>query len=66
MGLAVGVLGRPVEVRGPNTKSWWLDLFPRRAERLCQEGVAARFGCWTSTSRKAVIPVLEEFDRLLF
>jgi len=64
---AGGVLGRPLEVRAPDTKSRSHDLFPARARRLCESsGVAALFGCWTSTGRKAVIPVLEEFDRLLF
>jgi urea transport system substrate-binding protein len=62
-----GVLGRPLEARAPDPKSRSADLFPRRARRLVEEeGAAALFGCWTSTSRKAVIPVCEEFDRLLF
>ena len=62
-----GVLGRPLEIRAPDPKSRSADLFPKRARRLCEEDrAAALFGCWTSTSRKAVIPVLEEFDRLLF
>jgi urea transport system substrate-binding protein len=64
---AGGVLGRPLEVRAPDPKSRSSDLFPKRARKLCGEDrAAALFGCWTSTSRKAVIPVLEEFDRLLF
>jgi urea transport system substrate-binding protein len=63
---AGGVLGRPLEIRAPDPKSRSSDLFPRRARRLCEEGVAALFGCWTSTSRKAVIPVCDEYDRLLF
>lgn len=62
-----GVLGRQLEVRSPDTKSRSADLFAKRARRLCeQDEVAALFGCWTSTSRKSVIPVCEEFQRLLF
>lgn len=64
---AGGVLGRPVEFRCPDPKSRSADLFPKRARHLCEKDqVAALFGCWTSTSRKAVIPVCTEFDRLLF
>jgi len=62
-----GVLGRRIEFLGPDTKSRSEDLFARRARRLCAEDrVAALFGCWTSSSRKSVLPVLEEFNRLLF
>jgi len=62
-----GVLGRQLEARSPDPRSRPLDLFPKRARQLCErDGAAAIFGCWTSSSRKAVIPVLEEFDRLLF
>lgn len=64
---AGGVLGRRLEVRAPDPKSRAEDLFPKRARRLCAEDrVAAIFGCWTSASRKAVIPICTEFDRLLF
>jgi urea transport system substrate-binding protein len=64
---AGGLLGRPIEFRGPDTKSRSEQLFPKRARRLCAEdGAVALFGCWTSTARKAVIPVCAEFDRLLF
>ena len=39
----------------------------KEAERLItQEHVAAIFGCWTSASRKAVKPVIEKYDSLLF
>lgn len=60
-----GILGRRVELRSPDTRSR-TDLFPRRAERLLDEGVVALFGVWTSSSRKALLPVLEERDALLF
>jgi len=62
-----GVLGRQLEARSPDPRSRPLDLFPKRARELCErDGAAAIFGCWTSSSRKAVIPVLEEFGRLLY
>ena len=64
---AGGVLGRQLEAKSPDPRSRPLDLFPKRARELCERaGAAALFGCWTSSSRKAVIPVLEEFGRLLF
>jgi urea transport system substrate-binding protein len=62
-----GVLGRQLEAKSPDPRSRPHDLFPKRARELCERaGAAALFGCWTSSSRKAVIPVLEEFSRLLF
>jgi len=64
---AGGLLGRQLDFRSPDPKSRSSDLFPKRARQLCEEEDAvALFGCWTSTSRKAVIPVCAEFDRLLF
>lgn len=43
------------------------STFARKAERLIiEEKVCALFGCWTSASRKAVLPVVEEHDHLLF
>src|SRR5205823_14946482 len=42
-------------------------VFAREAERLIgEEGVSVIFGCWTSASRKAVVPVLERHGHLLF
>lgn len=43
------------------------ETFARETERLIREhDVAAVFGCWSSASRKAVLPVLERHGRLLF
>ncbi len=43
------------------------QTFARRAEELIRdEGVVAIFGCWTSASRKAVKPVVEKYNNLLF
>lgn len=62
---AGGILGHQVELMAPDPRSR-NDLFPVRARGLLDAGVAAVFGCWTSASRKAVLPVFEEADKLLF
>lgn len=63
---AGGLLGRPVEIVCPDTKSR-TDLYPKRARNLLVDNnVAALFGGWTSDGRKAILPLLEEFNRLLF
>lgn len=62
---AGGILGRRVVARGPDTRSR-TELFPRRAEGLLDGGAVALFGCWTSASRKAVLPLVEARDTLLF
>lgn len=62
---AGGLLGRPLEMRSPDVMSR-PDRAARLADRLCDEGAVALFGCWTSSSRKAVLPVLAKHDRLLF
>jgi urea transport system substrate-binding protein len=62
-----GVLGRPLEAVIEDTRSRFTDLFPKKARRLlAEEKVAVVFGCWTSASRKAVLPVFEELNGLLF
>ncbi len=61
-----GILGRRIEPLVVDGKSDPV-IFAREAERLItQEGVSAIFGCWTSTCRKAVRVVVEEYDNLLF
>jgi urea transport system substrate-binding protein len=62
---AGGVLGQRIDVRAPDTRSR-NDLFASRGRRLLEAGATAVFGCWTSSSRKAVLPLFEEFRRLLF
>ena len=64
---AGGVLGRMIEPVVEDPRSRFEDLFPRRARKLLTIGqVAVVFGCWTSASRKAVLPVFEELGGLLF
>ena len=61
-----GLLGRTIEPVVVDPASDW-PRFAEQARRLLQEErVAAVFGCWTSVSRKAVLPVFEELDGLLF
>ena len=61
-----GVLGRPVEAVVVDPASDW-PLFAERARELLEaEQVAVVFGCWTSVSRKSVLPVFEELNGLLF
>lgn len=61
-----GLLGRTIEPLVVDGRSDW-DVFAREAERLiAEEDVSVVFGCWTSASRKAVKPVFEEHDHLLF
>lgn len=61
-----GVLGRKLEAVVVDPASDW-PLFAEKARELLQkQKVAAVFGCWTSVSRKSVLPVFEELNGLLF
>jgi len=61
-----GVLGRKLEPVVVDPASNW-DLFAEQArDLLTREKVAVVFGGWTSASRKAVLPVFEQSDGLLF
>jgi urea transport system substrate-binding protein len=63
---AGGVLGRKVEPIVEDPASNW-DLFAEKAKKLLVEDkVATVFGCWTSVSRKSVLPVFEKYNGLLF
>ena len=61
-----GVLGHMIEPVVVDPASNW-DLFAEKAKKLLVEDkVAVVFGCWTSVSRKSVLPVFEANDGLLF
>jgi urea transport system substrate-binding protein len=61
-----GVLGRRIEPVVVDPRSNW-DLFAEQArELLARDRVAAVFGCWTSVSRRSVLPVFESLNGLLF
>ena len=63
---AGGVLGRKIEPVVVDPASNW-PLFAEKARQLIgQDKVAVTFGCWTSVSRKSVLPVFEELNGLLF
>ena len=63
---AGGVLGRQIETVIEDPASDW-DLFAEKARKLItQDRVSVVFGCWTSVSRKSVLPVFEEYNHLLF
>ena len=64
---AGGVLGRMIQPVIEDARSRSADIFPKKATKLLVEDrVAAVFGCWTSSSRIAVLPVFEEHNGLLF
>ncbi|MDV4143484.1 urea ABC transporter substrate-binding protein [Shimia sp. FJ5] len=61
-----GVLGKQLEAVVVDPASDW-PLFAEKArELLTVEDVDVMFGCWTSVSRKSVLPVIEELNGLLF
>lgn len=61
-----GVLGRKLEPVVVDPASNW-PLFAEKARQLItKDKVAVTFGCWTSVSRKSVLPVYEELNALLF
>ncbi|MGZ5102342.1 MAG: urea ABC transporter substrate-binding protein [Usitatibacter sp.] len=61
-----GVMGYKIEAVVVDPASNW-PLFAEKARGLLtQDKVAAVFGCWTSVSRKSVLPVFEELNGLLY
>jgi urea transport system substrate-binding protein len=63
---AGGVLGKQIEPVVVDPASDW-PLFNEKAKELItSHKVAATFGCWTSVSRKSVLPTFEEYNQLLF
>ncbi len=61
-----GVLGKKLEAVVVDPASDW-PLFAEKARELIEKDkVAAVFGCWTSVSRKSVLPVFKELDNILF
>ena len=61
-----GLLGKKLEAVVVDPASNW-PLFAEKArELITKEKVAAVFGCWTSVSRKSVLPVFKELNSILF
>ncbi len=61
-----GVLGKKLEAVVVDPASNW-PLFAEKArELISKDKVAVVFGCWTSVSRKSVLPVFKELNSILF
>jgi urea transport system substrate-binding protein len=61
-----GLLGKKLEAVVVDPASNW-PLFAEKArELISKDKVAAVFGCWTSVSRKSVLPVFKELNSILF
>jgi urea transport system substrate-binding protein len=61
-----GVLGKKLEAVVVDPASNW-PLFAEKAKELiAQDKVSVVFGCWTSVSRKSVLPVFKELNSILF
>ncbi|MBJ21048.1 MAG: urea ABC transporter substrate-binding protein [bacterium] len=61
-----GLLGKQLEAVVVDPASDW-PLFAEKARQLlAKDKVAVTFGCWTSVSRKSVLPVFEELNGILF
>jgi urea transport system substrate-binding protein len=61
-----GVLGRQIEIIQEDGASDWPTFAEKAKKLLVQDKVAAVFGCWTSASRKAVLPVFEQHNGMLY
>ena len=61
-----GVLGRKIEVIQEDGASDWPTFAEKARKLLVNDKVAAVFGCWTSASRKAVLPVFEKENGMLY
>ncbi|MEX2482305.1 MAG: urea ABC transporter substrate-binding protein [Gammaproteobacteria bacterium] len=61
-----GILGRQIEVIQEDGASDWPTFAEKAKKLLVNDKVAAVFGCWTSASRKAVLPVFEKENGMLY
>ena len=61
-----GILGRQIKVVQEDGVSDWPTFAEKARKLLVGDKVAAVFGCWTSASRKAVLPVFEKENGLLY
>jgi urea transport system substrate-binding protein len=60
-----GVLGRKIVPVIEDGASDWPTFAEKAKKLILKDKVAVVFGCWTSASRKAVLPVFEKYDHLL-
>ena len=63
---AGGVLGRQVKFIQEDGGSDWPTFAEKARKLLASDHCAAIFGCWTSASRKAVLPVVEQLNGMLY
>ena len=61
-----GLLGKKLEAVVVDPASNWPLFAEKTRELISQKKVDVIFGCWTSVSRKSVLPVIEELNGLLF
>ncbi|SOE52160.1 Urea ABC transporter, urea binding protein [plant metagenome] len=61
-----GILGRQIKVIQEDGASDWPTFAEKARKLLVSDKVATVFGCWTSASRKAVLPVFEKENGLLY
>jgi urea transport system substrate-binding protein len=61
-----GVLGRKIKIIVEDGASDWPTFAEKAKKLLAKDKVAAVFGCWTSASRKAVLPVFEKENGMLY
>ncbi|HLL13235.1 MAG TPA: urea ABC transporter substrate-binding protein [Rubrivivax sp.] len=61
-----GLLGKKLEAVVVDPASNWPLFAEKTRQLISKDKVAAIFGCWTSVSRKSVLPVVEELNGLLF
>jgi urea transport system substrate-binding protein len=61
-----GILGRKIKIIQEDGASDWPTFAEKSRKLLSSDKVAAVFGCWTSASRKAVLPVFEKENGLLY
>ncbi|WP_299176497.1 urea ABC transporter substrate-binding protein [uncultured Neptuniibacter sp.] len=61
-----GLLGKKLEPVVVDPASNWPLFAEKTRELITKEGVDVIFGCWTSVSRKSVLPVIEELNGLMF
>src|SRR6195952_3620694 len=63
---AGGVLGRKIKFIQEDGASDWPTFAEKAKKLLASDKCAAVMGCWTSASRKAVLPVFEQYNGLLY
>ena len=61
-----GILGRQIKIIQEDGASDWPTFAEKSRKLLVNDKVAAVFGCWTSASRKAALPVFEKENGLLY